>query len=63
MERQQNIRTAKIRMVADNHYFDGSVIRMNKSGGEVMIGGSIETYSGCEHPKIAGVDACSCKVY
>ena len=63
MERQQNIRTAKIRMVADNHYFDGSVIRMNKSGGEVMVGGNIETYSGCEHPKIAGVDACSCKVY
>ena len=50
-------------MVADNHYFDGSVIRMNKSGGEVMVGGNIETYSGCDHPKIAGVDACSCKVY
>jgi len=62
MEREQNIRTAKIRLVGANFDFNGNPIIQNKGGGVVRFSGNIDQYP-CGHQSIPGVNACSCTLY
>jgi len=62
MERNQNIRTAKIRRVGANFDFNGNPIIQNDSGGVIRFSGGPSFYScGCQ--SIPGVDTCSCKAF